>query len=82
MLTWKGYEKMNSLHCSRKTFNAARNCTQTSPWASVELKFSYKSNSERISFVFTNDGTTPFGTIAKVLADWNLPNFKKTYQKV
>ena len=66
------------MHVSRKTFNTARNCTQTSPWASVELKFSHKSNDERISFVFTNDGTTPFGTIAKVLADGNLPNFKKS----
>ena len=61
----------------RQTFNAARICTQTSPWASIESKLLYKLNSERISYVFTNDGTTPVGTIAKVLTVGNLPNFKK-----
>ena len=65
----------------RKTFNAARNCTQTSPWAYVEVKFSYKSNGVRISFVFTNNGTTPVGTMAKVSTARNPPNLKKSLSK-
>ena len=32
-----------------------------------------------MSFVFTNDGTTPVGTMTKVLTDENIPNLKKTY---
>ena len=66
---------------TRETFNAARNCTQSSPWASVELKFSYKSNGERISFAFTNDGTTPGGTMAKLSTTGNLLNLKKDLWK-
>ena len=70
-----------TLSLPRKTFNTARNCKQTSPWASAELKFSYNSNSERISFVFTNHGTTPVGTMAKVLTAGNLPNLNNNLSK-
>ena len=62
-------------------FNAARNCTQTSPWASVKLKFSYESNGERISFGFTNDGNTPVSKMANVSTAGNLPNLKKNLLK-
>ena len=42
-------------------FNAAKNCTQTKPWASVWLKNSYNPNSEKISSVLTKDGVDPWG---------------------
>ena len=57
----------------RWTFNAAKNYTKTNPWASVELKFSYKSNGERILLAFMDGGTTPAGTTTRLLMPGNLP---------
>ena len=55
-------------------FNAAKNYTQTKPWASVWLKNSYNSNGERLSLVLTNDGIDPRGIAASVSTAGNLPN--------
>ena len=55
-------------------FNAAKNSTQTKPWASVWLKNSGNSNGERISSVLTKGGIDPWGITASFSTAENLRN--------
>ena len=55
-------------------FTAAKNCTQTKPWASVWFKNSCNSNGERISSVLTKAEIDPRGITASFSTAGNLPN--------